>query len=330
MSDARLRALERAAALGDPDARARHEVELLRAGYRHQYQPDEIVHYGRYSSVSKLRWGWVLAPRVKIPRARRLRPPQRFDLVSEWKSAAHGRFSPQTIRAVVPELWWRAQAPRVGQALVDEWLQISQERRAFDEGVLAEQRRIEDSAWAEIMTRLEGGPQVMRRQLVATVRRRLMGDPNFRIEDVGTRGSRSSRVVVGRATDARYEPTLAVARARSDRARRGAETRAARAELALSADAPSSRPLEARSSRPEPPRDQAASRRWGEALERLRGLVESGNGLAIGSTPQLRGVMGLPSTAAASELLAALRDCQVPSAADLFCARNGDEWLITS
>lgn len=326
MADARLRNLERAAASGDPDAQVRLDAELLRAGRRHDYrsEPGQVTNYGRYSSVTRLRQGWVMVPRRLVPRSSTRRPSERYDLVTEWREY-RGQFSPQILRAVVPELWWLAQAPRVGQAVVDEWLRISRERRAFDEHVIATQRQAEDVAWTELMSLLEGGPQIVRRQLLEPVSGRLSADSTLRAEVVG------SRVVVGRSSDARYELILAAARDRSARARRAAITRRQRINTTLGQTGRQHSPRpQTRPTQPRPPRDEASSARWAEALELLRGLVDSGDGLAIGTTPQLRLVMCLPSTAATSELLAALRDGQVPSAADLFCVRSGDEWLITS
>lgn len=326
--DARLRDLERAAALGDPEAQGLLERERLRAGLRHQYQPHEITYYGRTCcSVARLQWGWAILCRAKVPRSRALRPPERFDLVVEWRSGPHGQFAPGRVLAVVPEIWLRAQAPRLGAAFIEERLRLSHERVAIDERIIREEREAECATWAQLITLLEDGPQVMpARRLGASVRRRLSTDPAFRIDDVG-----SSRTVIGRA-DARYDQLLADARARSARARRAAETRRQRITSVHNpqAHASGSRPPDARSSRPRPPMDEAARRRWAEALERLRGVVDSGDGLAIGTTPELRRITGLPSTAATSELLAAIRDGSLPEAGDLFCVRTGaaGEWYI--
>ncbi len=190
--DRDLRALMR-----DPSApRDRLLRAADRAGVVEQYPPNEIEDYEGRQTVFRLRTGWVMVPRGKVPRAERYQPRVQYDLVTTWTP---WRAKPGEIRAVVPRSWWIQQADRVGQDVVDRWLDASHRMLVADEGP--------DARAGALVKSLACGPALVMWPELPTTVEGMERDVRFRIATVGLRS-----YVVALSTEDKWDSVVSAAK----------------------------------------------------------------------------------------------------------------------
>lgn len=311
--DERLRELRRIASDGAPDSAARLARQRARAGHLHRYRPDEVTIINERKTVTALRTGWVMVPRRLVPKNAKIQPRTRYEIVVEWRQFQR-RWSPKTVRAVVPEAWWRAQVGRFGNDVINYWINISIERRQLDERQATLDDELHDQAWADVMRRLGNGPTAIpSREIPPPVRDRLHADARFTVEVVG------SRWVVGCVGDVRFPDVLAAARRRSSAAKLAAAVRKNRATR-------ETRPAQQPATRPR------SKSKWSSitaaqdaAIGRLRAALDR-EPVVGGPTHEMAWLMGLDDHGA-TRLLRGLADQRVPGAKDLQVDRHDDEWV---